>query len=85
MDPVDEGMPHLKPAVFSLLALTVYVLSLQFFNFPYAFATSAMIFVIGGLISGWDRKHFPTLLEVALLTGLGSEFVFTQIFTVVLP
>lgn len=41
--------------------------------------------LFSGLISRWDRKHFPTLLEVALLTGLGSEFVFTQIFTVVLP
>lgn len=84
-EPASEPTPRKKNAFLCGLVLAAYVLALQYLGLPYALATAAMIFVVGGLVSEWDRTRFRTLAELAIITGFGSEFIFTQIFTVVLP
>jgi len=80
-----DATPRKKNALLCFVLLTAYVLSLQYFGLSYALATTIMIFTAGGLISNWERARFRPLIELALLIGFGSEFLFTQIFTVVLP
>ena len=80
-----DPTPRKKNAFLCGVVLVAYVVVLQYLGLPYALATAAMIFVVGALVSNWDRSRFRTLAEIALITGLGSEFIFTQIFTVVLP
>ena len=80
-----EPTPRKKNAFLCGVVLVVYVLALQFLGATYAIATTAMIFIVGGLVSEWDRSRFRTLAEIAIITGFGSEFLFTQIFTVLLP
>lgn len=83
--PEMDAMPRKTNALLCFALLTVYVLSLQYLNAPYALATAVMIFTAGGLISEWERARLRPLIELSLLVGFGSEFLFTQIFTVVLP
>lgn len=82
---VAEPTPHKKNALLCGVVLIIYVLALQYLGLPYAPVTAAMIFIIGGIESEWDRTHFRTLVAIALITSFGSEFIFTEIFTVVLP
>ena len=74
-----------RPAIFTFSIVIAYVLPLQFGLVPFALATIAMVFFCGAVISGWQRQRLPVLVEIALLAGIGSEFVFTRIFTVALP
>lgn len=80
-----DATPRKSNALLCFALLTAYVLSLQYLSLPYTLATTIMIFTAGGLISNWERSRLRPLLELALLIGFGSEFLFTQIFTVVLP
>ena len=80
-----DATPRKSNALLCFALLTAYVLSLQYLSLPYTLATTIMIFTAGGLISNWKRSRLRPLLELALLIGFGSEFLFTQIFTVVLP
>lgn len=76
---------------FSLQSLAVsvvligYVVLLQFPFVPFAILTTAMVFAVGLSIARPIRSHLAVLVEVALLAGFGSEFIFTEIFTVALP
>ena len=74
-----------RPAIIAFGIVIAYVLLLQFGLVPFALATIAMVFFCGAVISGWQSQRLPVLVEIALLAGLGSEFVFTRIFTVALP
>ena len=67
------------------IALVTYVISLVVTPIPFAIASIIMVFVVGGIMSGWERKYLPVLAQLALLTGFGAEFVFTKVFTIPLP
>ncbi|MDA7926524.1 tripartite tricarboxylate transporter substrate-binding protein [Verrucomicrobiales bacterium] len=67
------------------IALVTYVISLVVTPIPFAIASIIMVFVVGGVMSGWERKYLPVLAQLALLTGFGAEFVFTKVFTIPLP
>ena len=84
-DPTADLPPQYRPAIIAFAIVIAYVLLLQFGLVPFALATIAMVFCCGAVISGWQRQRWPVLAEIALLAGLGSEFVFTRIFTVALP
>lgn len=84
-DKNSMSFDQLRPAAISFGAMLIYVALLQFTPMPYALATAVMITIIGGLVSKWDKRTMPILIEIALITGLGSEFIFTQVFTVTLP
>lgn len=85
-DPADS-MPvqRRKTALICGVILLGYLVILDAGIVPYAIATCAMVFCMGGMIASWERRRIPLLLELALLTGFGAEFVFTRIFSVVLP
>jgi len=74
-----------RAAVASAGVLLVYALTLSAGLIPFAIATSAMIFAVGGLVATWATSHLRVLAEIALLTGFGTELVFSKIFSVVLP
>ena len=65
--------------------LVGYVISLVATPLPFAIASILMVFAVGGIMSGWERKYLPVLAQLALLTGFGAEFVFTKVFTIPLP
>ncbi len=72
-------------AVACFLVLASYVYALGQHWLPFAIATGLMVFIIGALMTKWQREHWLTLLQLALLTGLGTTFVFTEVFTTTLP
>ena len=77
----EPGSP--AKAIFCLLIVAAYVLALQSGVLPFLPATLALVFGTGMVLTGGRRLGSLTLL--ALLTGLGTEFVFTEVFTVPLP
>ena len=83
--PASDATQQYRPAILTFGIVTAYVFLLQLRLVPFAIATIAMVFFCGAVISGWERRRWPVLAEIALIAGLGSEFVFTRIFTVALP
>lgn len=79
-EPLSQGR-----GLMSLGLLLAYVLLLQFTNLPFSLLSVVMVFVMGALISGWEKRRFPVLTEVALISGLGAEFLFGSFFGVSLP
>lgn len=73
-----------KPASQSLGVFILTILALQF-NLPYVLVISISIFVIGNIIAGWDKKQLLPIAQTAILFSLGTELIFTRLFTVPLP
>lgn len=72
-------------AVTAFFLLTVYVAILAYHLIPYPIVTTAMVFVVGGLIAEWKRSQLLVLVELAIITGFGTGFLFSHVFSVVLP
>lgn len=85
--PGDEIPFRKRPgrAAACFIALILYVISLVATPIPFAIASIIMVFIVGGLMSGWEQKYRVVLAQLALLTGFGAEFVFTKVFTIPLP
>jgi len=84
----DDDIPFTRRpgrAAACFIALILYVISLVATPIPFAIASIIMVFVVGGLMSGWERKYLAVLAQLAILTGFGAEFVFTKVFTIPLP
>jgi hypothetical protein len=82
----DSGFvtkPGIAAACFAVLC--GYVLLLGRGWLPFTITTAAMVLVIGGLMFRGGRGNWIVLAELALLTALGSHFVFTEIFVTALP
>lgn len=77
--------PRIWLAVCCLILLCCYVLVLEQGWLNYWLATALMIAVTGGAMAKWKPNYLLVLIELALLTGLGTEIVFTSVFSVVLP
>ena len=73
-----------KPAALSLILFALTMLALQL-NVPYVLVISVSIFLIGNVIAGWKKSYYLPLTQTALLFALGTELIFTRIFTVPLP
>jgi hypothetical protein len=52
---------------------------------PFAIASAAMVLVVGGIMMRSAAGRWIVLIELALLTGLGTQFVFTEILVTPLP
>ena len=61
------------------------VVSLGAGTLPFAMSSTLMVLVIGGLMMRHARASHWVLLELALLTGFGSQFLFTRVFETILP
>ncbi|MDF1744178.1 MAG: tripartite tricarboxylate transporter substrate-binding protein [Gimesia sp.] len=77
--------PHNWLAIFCFVLLCGYVLVLDLGWLYYWLATALMVAVTGGCMAKWQPKSLLILIELSLLTGLGTEIVFTSVFSVVLP
>lgn len=73
-------------AMTCFVVLCGYVWLLGRGTLPFALVTAAMVLVMGGLMmrGGWKR-HWIVLSQLALLTGLGLQFVFTEVLITPLP
>jgi tripartite-type tricarboxylate transporter receptor subunit TctC len=78
-----ERRPGIATACF--VGLAVYVLMLGKGWLPFAIASAAMVLVVGGFMTQGERSRWPILLQLALLTGFGTEYLFTQVFETALP
>ncbi|MEQ8856850.1 tripartite tricarboxylate transporter substrate-binding protein [Gimesia sp.] len=81
----SSSKPRIWLAVCCFVMLCCYVLVLEQSWLNYWLATALMIAVTGGTMAKWKPSYLPVLIELALLTGLGTEIVFTSVFSVVLP
>ncbi len=71
-------------AIGAIAILVVYVASLQI-GASYLYATVPAIFLIGMAIARGAKEKLLPVAQLALLFSLGSEFIFTEIFSVPLP
>lgn len=85
--PIESEPFRKRPdiAIVCFVLLTGYVLLLSTGWLPFAFATAAMVALIGGQMMRGAPARWIVLLELAILTGLGSQFVFTEVFVTPLP
>ncbi|QDU08664.1 tripartite tricarboxylate transporter substrate-binding protein [Gimesia aquarii] len=77
--------PRIWLAVCCFVLLCCYVLVLEQGWLSYWLATAFMVAVTGGAMAKWQPRYLLILIELSLLTGLGTEIVFTSVFSVVLP
>ncbi len=75
--------PYTAAACFAVVLFYVYMLGLGWL--PYSVATTTMIFIVGGLMVKWNKQGLTVLAPLALVTGFGTQFVFTEIFETILP
>ncbi len=72
-------------AMASLLAICVYVIVLGLGTLPFAVTTAIMVMTVGSLMLRYAPGKWWVLLELAILAGLGTQFIFTEIFVTDLP
>ena len=77
---LGEGFVALVAAVIML----VYVACLQL-GLPYGLVTTPALFLLGATLADWQRSKLISIAQMALLFALGSEYVFTNLFSVPLP
>lgn len=83
-----EEKPYTKRpdiALACLLCLCAYVFLLGRGWLPFAITTALMVMAIGGLMFRGQPARWPVLIQLAVLTGFGAQFIFTEIFTTTLP
>ena len=78
-----EKRPGIAAICFGLLCLYVFVLQQHWI--PFAAASVAMVLLIGGAMMRAAPAKWVVLIELALLTGLGAQFVFSEVFVTPLP
>jgi tripartite-type tricarboxylate transporter receptor subunit TctC len=61
-----------------------YIMSLQL-GMPYGLVTAPALFLLGAALSEWQRRRLIPIAQMALLFALGSEYIFTTVFSVPLP
>lgn len=83
--PRETYPQHYGRAALCFFVLVGYVLILVLTPIPFAPASIVMVFTVGGIMSGWNRRYLATIAQLAFLVGFGAEFVFTKVFTVPLP
>ncbi len=81
--PEHRSRPGL--ALACLMVVCLYVLCLQTRWMPFALVTAAMAALLGGMMLRFSPGKWSIALELALLTGLGTQFVFSEIFATPLP
>jgi tripartite-type tricarboxylate transporter receptor subunit TctC len=75
--------PAVAIACFASLAGYVWLLSQAWL--PFAVASTAMVMIVGGIMMFTASGRWIVLLQLALLTGLGAEFIFTELLVTPLP
>ena len=81
-EPYDQK-PGIAAACFAALSAYVFLLGKAWF--PFAIASATMVFALGAIMIRGQRCSWLVLLQLALLTGFGTEYLFTQVFETALP
>jgi len=81
----ESNEVDLKIGMACFATLLIFLLLLEFSTLPFFLTSIAMIFSMGGFVCRWDKAQLPILIEIALIVGLGSEFIFGSVFGVSLP
>ena len=77
--------PRFATAIGCFGVLAVYVMVLGEGWSPYWLATSLMVLMMGGLMTSWNLRKMAAMSAIAIVTGVGIQFVFTRVFETVLP
>jgi tripartite-type tricarboxylate transporter receptor subunit TctC len=83
-------VPRPDIAIGCAIAIFGYVLLLGRGWLPFAVVSAAMVIVVGGIMfrgrkEDTQKANWIVLTQLALLTGFGAQFVFTEVFTTTLP
>ena len=69
-----------------LYGLTLcYVLILALGVLRFGIATFLFLLIFMGIMTGFDRRRIPVILAIALVTGFGCQYLFTQVLIIDLP
>ena len=71
-------------ALIAAVIMVVYVACLQL-GLPYGLVTTLALFFLGAVLADWQRSKLISIVQMALFFALGSEYVFTTLFSVPLP
>ena len=80
----DTDSENSKLAILIVAILLTYIICLQL-GVSYVYATIPAIFLIGINLAEWNKQKLLPVAQLSILFSLGSEFVFTVIFSVPLP
>ncbi len=72
-------------AIGAIILPILYVASMQAGLLAFAQASSLFVLALGGLFARWRWRNLALLLPLALLTGYGLDYIFTEILYVDLP
>lgn len=83
----DEAPVRSAPlaAIGAIILPILYVASMQAGWLAFAQASSLFVLALGGLFARWRWRNLVLLVPVALLTGYGLDYIFTEILYVDLP
>jgi len=75
--------PPWRLALCCVLATAIYVVCLSWLDFrPLTFA---YVVVVAGTLVRWNARRLPAVLVLAVALGLGTHYVLTRVFDLVLP
>lgn len=77
--------PRPGVAVACFVALLGYVGLLALGWLPFAIASTLMVVIVGGIMLITVGGRWVVLIQLALLTGLGTQFIFTELLVTPLP
>ncbi len=83
-DPVGENSGEARGALMAAAIMILYIACLQL-GLPYGLVTAPALFLLGATLAGWQQSKLVSIVQMALLFGLGSEYIFTTLFSVPLP
>lgn len=83
----DEAPVRPAPlaAIGAIILPILYVASMQAGWLAFAQASSLFVIALGGLFARWQWRNLVLLVPLALLTGYGLDYIFTEILYVDLP
>ena len=83
-EPAEESSGEARVALMAAVIMVLYIACLQF-GLAYGLVTTPALFLLGATLAGWQRSKLIPVAQMALFFALGSEFVFTTLFSVPLP
>ena len=82
---IDWSNRNTRAVVGCVLLTVVYAAVLSGTRFGFAPVTLVYVFVVGTILTRFDRRHLPFVAVVAAVMSFGVAYVFTEFFSLVLP
>ena len=68
-----------------VVAIVIYVITLQFFAVDYRIATGLFVLLTGGYLTRNSQRLWPVVVVLGFLLSLGLHFLFSRVLVVDLP